>query len=227
MGRDNQPKHRQLSRKEARSSSRPSYDRILIVTEGSKTEPLYLEEIRIKYRLQSANVVVQKCQIGTAPIQVVNYAKQLFEVGDAHQGIRPRSFDQIYAVFDRDDHPSFFEALKAAQSLDKTLRNDEKQLIKFQAITSIPSFELWLLLHYEDVQSPIHRNDVVIRLKRHIPGYEKGLEKVFARTSGNLEVAKQRARALAAKSSCESGVGPLTDIHELVDLLINLASPKV
>ena len=40
MGRDNQPKARQLARKVHKESRRASYARILIVTEGSKTEPL-------------------------------------------------------------------------------------------------------------------------------------------------------------------------------------------
>ncbi|MFZ5560732.1 MAG: hypothetical protein ACOY41_04260 [Pseudomonadota bacterium] len=51
MGRDNQPRDRQLARKVRKAASRASYARILIVTEGSKTEPLYLEEIRVAYRL--------------------------------------------------------------------------------------------------------------------------------------------------------------------------------
>jgi hypothetical protein len=47
MGRDHSAKERQrlqLGRKRAR---RPTFDRILIVTEGEKTEPNYFEEIRI------------------------------------------------------------------------------------------------------------------------------------------------------------------------------------
>ena len=79
MGRDNQPKDRQLSRKATKEALRASYARILIVTEGRKTEPLYLEEIRAVHQLHSANVEVQPSQLGTAPIQVVRYAQQLFE----------------------------------------------------------------------------------------------------------------------------------------------------
>ncbi|WP_367848107.1 hypothetical protein [Rhodoferax sp. WC2427] len=44
MGRDNQAKDRQLRRKTSKEAQRASYARILVVTEGSKTEPLYLEE---------------------------------------------------------------------------------------------------------------------------------------------------------------------------------------
>jgi hypothetical protein len=155
MGRDNQPKDRQLRRQAAKAAWRAPYARILIVTEGSKTEPLYLEEIRAAHQLHSANVEVQPGQLGTAPTQVVRYARQLFEKGDLHTGIRPKSFDQIYAVFDRDDHDSYFNALELAKSLDGKLRNDERQPVSFKPIASIPSFELWLLLHYEHIQAPI------------------------------------------------------------------------
>ncbi|MHB1655041.1 MAG: hypothetical protein ACYCSZ_01565 [Burkholderiales bacterium] len=74
MGRDNQTKDRQLHRKAVNKMRRASYARILIVTEGSKTEPLYLEEIGAAHRLHSANVEVQPGQLGTAHIHVVRYA---------------------------------------------------------------------------------------------------------------------------------------------------------
>jgi len=222
MGRDNQPKDRQLRRKVAKETRRASYARILIVTEGSKTEPLYLEEIRAAYQLHSANVEVQPSQLGTAPIQVVRYAQQLFEEGDLYKGIRPRSFDQVHAVFDRDDHDSYFNALGLAQSLDGKLRNDEKQPVGFKAIASIPSFELWLLLHYEDIQAPIHRDEVMQRLKQHIPGYEKGAGGAFATTRDQLETATQRALALAAKFNAYTDPEPFTDLHELIRLLTTL-----
>ena len=50
MGRDNHPKERQARQLERKLNRRASYDRILIVCEGSKTEPNYFEEIRISVR---------------------------------------------------------------------------------------------------------------------------------------------------------------------------------
>ncbi len=224
MGRDKQPKHRQLSRKVRKESQRASYARILIVTEGSKTEPLYLGEICAAYRLHSANVSVHPSQLGTAPIQVVDYAKNLFENGDQHKGIRPRSFDQVYAVFDRDDHDSYFSALNRVQTLDGRLRNDNKELISFKAVASIPSFELWLLLHHEDIQAPIHRDEVMQRLKEYLPDYEKGVEGTFNATRERLESATQKAQALATKFNAYTDPEPYTGMNELVKLLTNLRS---
>lgn len=222
MGRDNQAKSRQLHRKAAKEARRASYARILIVTEGSKTEPLYLEEIRAAHQLHSANVEVQPGQLGTAPIQVVRYAQQLFVKGDLHKGIRPKSFDQVYAVFDRDDHVSYFNALDLAKSLDGKLLNDDRQPVSFKAIASIPSFELWLLLHYEDILSPMHRDAVMVRLKRHLPDYAKGAGNTFAMTRDRLETATQRARVLAEKSNAYTVSEPFTALHELTSLLTTL-----
>jgi RloB-like protein len=162
--------------------------------------------------------------LGTAPIQVVRYAHQLFGEGDLHKGIRPKSFDQVYAVFDRDDHDSYFNALNLAKSLDGKLRNDDRQPVSFKAFASIPSFELWLLLHYEDIQAPIHRDEVMARLKQHIPGYAKGTGGTFATTRERLETAKLRAKALAAKFDAYSAPEPFTALHELVTLLTTLRS---
>lgn len=222
MGRDNHPKERQQKQLERKLDRRASYDRILIVSEGSKTEPNYFSEIRATYRLNTANVEVQPGQHGTAPIQVVQYAKDLFEQGDRHKNIQPRAFERVYAVFDRDDHISYFNALRLAESLDRKLKSDAKQFIRFEAIASVPSFELWLLLHYEDIQAPLDRDDVMRRLKQYIPTYEKGASNVFANTRASLVIAIQRSEALALKFTADSAPEPYTGIAEVVKLLTAL-----
>ena len=58
MARDNSPKARQQRDLQRKQGRRASHDRILIITEGSKTEPLYFQEIRAHYRLNTAAVGV-------------------------------------------------------------------------------------------------------------------------------------------------------------------------
>lgn len=222
MARDGAPQERQQAQLQRKIGRRASYDRILIVSEGSKTEPSYFREIRSEYRLHTANVQVQPSELGTAPIQVVQYAQRLFERGDRDRSVQPRAFEQIYAVFDRDDHPSYAEALQLAGSLDRALKNDAKQLVRFRAIASVPSFELWLLLHYQDIQAPLHRREVMHRLKQHLRDYDKGAQHVFSRTREHLDIALARANALAAKFHAEDEPQPYTAVHELVRLLTNL-----
>lgn len=222
MARDNSPKERQKKQLERKQGRRASYDRILIVSEGSKTEPNYFREIRAAYRLHTANVEVRSSELGTAPIQVVQYAQTLFEDGDRHRNVQRRAFEKVYAVFDRDDHDSYHDALALASSLDGKLKNDAKQFIRFQAIASVPSFELWLLLHFEDIQAPLYRDEVMRRLKIHIPAYSKGLGNAFAITGTHLDVATHRAEQLAARFTAHTDPEPFTAIVELVKLLITL-----
>lgn len=222
MARDNSPKERQKQQLERKLGRRASHDRILIVSEGSKTEPNYFREIRTAHRLHTANVEVQPSEWGTSPLQVVQYAKELFEYGNRQKKIQPRAYEQVYAVFDRDDHSSYFDALNLATSLNGKLRNDARQPISFKAVASVPSFELWLLLHYEDIQAPIHRFEVMQRLKQHLPDYEKGAGRAFALTRDRLAMATQRAQALATKFSARTDPEPYTAIAELVTLLTTL-----
>lgn len=222
MARDNSPKERNKRRLARKLNQRASYDRILIVSEGSKTEPLYFKEIRAAYRLHTANVEVHPSAIGTSPIQVVEYARDLFVNGDTHKRIQKRAFEQVYAVFDRDDHQTFHDALRAAESLDGKLRNDNKQSVSFKAIASVPSFELWLLLHFEDVHAPIHRDEAMRRLKAHFPDYEKGSGGTFAFTKEHLNSAEERSARLAARFTAYDEPEPFTAVGEIVGLLTKL-----
>ena len=142
MVRDNSPKVRQRKQLERKRAKRAGYDRILIVSEGSKTEPNYFNEIRVDCRLQTANVEIHPGKLGTEPRDVVRYAQQLFEKGDQAKGIQAKAFEKIYVVFDRDEHRTYFEALDYVESLDGRLRNDIRQAVSFQVIASIPYFEL-------------------------------------------------------------------------------------
>lgn len=223
MARDNHPKRRQQARDLRRNAAkRAPFERILIVCEGEKTEPNYFREIQREYRLSTANVQVWPSAHGTEPIQVVSYAEHLFLNGDRSKAIEPRAFDRVVAVFDRDQHQSYFNALQKAASLDGRLTNDDGTNIPFHAIASVPCFELWLLLHFENVQAPIHRTEVYERLKNHLPNYDKGQGGHWAATKHELPTAVSRAQARAAATNAYDGNQPFTAVHELVQRLMQL-----
>lgn len=226
MGRDDSPPIRQRKQLERKQGQRASYDRILIVSEGSKTEPNYFREIRNCYRLHTANVQIVPGGKGTAPDQVVAYAEELFRNGSRDKGISKRAFESVYVVFDRDDHKEYFDALNKARALDGKLKNDEKQPVRFVAIASVPCFELWLLLHYEDVLAPIDRKDIEIRLQRYMPGYAKSKKDLFSVTCAALDAARKRAvhlrTSLGHTAFSNDPRQPFTDVDRLVDTLQGL-----
>lgn len=153
---------------------------------------------------------------------MVEYAKTLFVDGDPQKSIQRRAFEQVYAVFDRDDHDSYFNALGLAESIDGRLLNDNRQKVHFRAIASVPCFELWLLLHFEEILAPLHRDEVMRRLKPNLPDYEKGSDSVFAATNERLPVAFRHADRLTARNNAYSEPEPFTGVVDLVRLLTTL-----
>jgi len=226
MSRDNAPRERQIRDLERKTGRRVSHDRFLIVCEGSRTEPMYLREIRVALRLHTASIEVRPCETGTSPRQVVEYARTLFENGDPHKRIQKRAFEKIFAVFDRDQHDSYFDALRMAESLDGKLRNDSKSPVSFTATASVPNFELWLLLHFQDVLAPIERNEVIRRLRSdgRLPHYSKGQTGLYTQTQPMLGEAMLRASALCDRFTAFDAPQPYTGFGELVRLLTGLRS---
>jgi hypothetical protein len=223
MGKDNQPKHRQAARDlKRRAAVRQPYERLLIVCEGVKTEPQYLCEIQRAYRLTTAHVQVLHSQFGTEPQQVLKYALTVFKEGDRDRRLLPREFDRIIVVFDRDEHQSYHAALAQAAAQQGKLRNDDGVAVPVEAVASVPCFELWLLLHFEDVLAPLNRHEALKRLKAHLSGYTKGGSGHWHETQARLNDAVARAQRLAELTDAFDGTEPYTAMHELVSRLVHL-----
>ncbi|MCU7905251.1 MAG: RloB family protein [Candidatus Thiodiazotropha sp. (ex Epidulcina cf. delphinae)] len=82
-----------------RKSRRAPYDRVLIVCEGSKTEPHYLQELIDYLELNSANVKIDG-SCGSSPNTVVGYARQKYTQEKRNND----AFDRVFCVFDEDTH---------------------------------------------------------------------------------------------------------------------------
>jgi hypothetical protein len=89
-------------------------------------------------------------------------------------------------------------------------------------MTAKPSKSLHRMLSPTDIHAPLHRDQVMHRLKQHIAGYDKGARNSFALTCQNLAIALQRAERLAARFTARTDPEPFTAIVELVKLLTTL-----
>jgi hypothetical protein len=199
-----------------RAPIREPYDYVLIVCEGGKTEPNYLNELIAHLRLSSTNVrVTGDC--GSAPSSVVAEAIRLFR--------NDPEFDRVYCVFDRDDHADYQTACNRMRS--KRLRNKVGRNVVFEAITSIPCFEYWILLHFEYTTTPFPRfADLEPRLRRipELADYTKGASGLFELTASRLDQAlahAKRANQAAQRSGTDN---PTTGMGELIGYLQALAA---
>ena len=222
MGKDNLFHKRKARKKEQlarRGKQRDPYAKVLIACEGKKTEPLYFEDIKDYFALNSVNVKVSG-ECGSDPVSVFKHGKQLYreerEKGD--------SFDKVYCVFDQDAHASYIQAIK---DINNAWPNNT-----FIAINSVPCFEYWLLLHFQYTTKPFKAlpnnsacNQVLTQLKSHIPDYTKGKCGIFAATCEQLNSAKERATK-ALRTAQESDTdNPTTHVHELVSYLQDIKKP--
>lgn len=122
----------------------------LIATEGTKTEPNYFNALKTeleKTNRFSIEIVVQGK--GKSTTNLVNKVYRQTEFN--HQ-----EYDRVWAVFDKDDFDDFDEAIQFAKEH------------KINCAWSNESFELWLLLHFRDVDTPTNRSDLLKLLETAI-----------------------------------------------------------
>ena len=192
---------------------RESYDVVLIVCEGSKTEPEYFEGLKRAYRLSGANIKIVPGD-GNDPVSIVKHALAEYRKG---------GYDRAFCVFDRDGHANYYEALDRAASSPPGKKG------RLEAVTSVPCFEIWVLLHFVYTTAPFAVaggksacEKVIEAVREHLPEYEKTMTDVFQKLQPNVDTAVTHAERLVQHNRDTGSKNPATTVHELVKYLRNL-----
>ena len=126
--------------------------------------------------------------------------------------------DQVWAVFDRDEHPRFEE------SIDRCTAN------AIGVAYSVPCFEVWLILHYEDLNRPEDVHAVQKRFAGLCDQYDPRAGKTadFDPIVERLANAEERATVQLAKRSEEGAQygAPSTTVHKLTQAIREAAQNK-
>ena len=206
-----------LARQKAKRSP---YKTILIVCEDSKSSPNYFNEIKKYFRLNTANVIVMPSK-GSAPISVVEHSIEIAR--------KTPLIDRIVCVFDRDNHESYERAINKLKN-HKPKRNDKSKSI-YKAIVSTPCFEIWLLLHfcyttktYSSSGNKSAAEILISDLLKELPSYNKSVTHWFNDVIEKLNTAIKYAKQLQEHNNKTSSTNPATNMHELIEYLINIAS---
>jgi hypothetical protein len=176
--------------------------RILIVCEGTRTEPGYFRELchteRIPYEICA----------GEIPKTIVRRAIELKDAAKREAESRMDDnllYDHVCCVFDIDGHSGVPEARQQARDngIDLAISN--------------PCFELWILLHFRDQRAHIVPVNVQRACRKYLPDYNKKVP--FAKLHPNYSDAVRRATALDAwqqSRGCE-GSNPSTGVYKLTE----------
>lgn len=193
-----------------RGPSRSPKPRIVVVTEGTSTEPLYLKLFRQLHGVSS--VAVEVIPLGQDPRSVVERA--ILEQDESASDADAED-DSFWAVFDRDEHSRFDEAVDLAKGNH------------IPTAISNPCFELWAILHYELLDAPISRRGCQRRLAELCPSYGKSGKRFEDEEAirNSYDAAVRRARTLLVRRRNEQQPygNPSTTVYELTEHVAQFA----
>jgi hypothetical protein len=187
----------------------------LIVCEGKKTEPNYFNGF--KKRLPPHLLkTIEATGKGNNTYKVVEQAIQL-RAERARKRSTP-NFDEVWAVFDRDNF--------SADNINSAIKLAETENI--HCAFSNEAFELWYVLHFQFLNTGIHRDDYIKILhgifkdKAGIE-YKKKSKEIYEllKQHGNQAQAIKWAKELEKEHEGKSAVDskPSTTVYKLVESL--------
>lgn len=190
-------------------------ERHLIVTEGTKTEPLYFQSIR--------DIVNQKYQ---HRIQLDIFGEgantlDLFEKAKRRALQNPNGYKHVWIVFDTDDFPP--------DRINKTVElceDNSTESMQFHAVWSNQCIELWYLLHFSFLHSDLHRQEYWPKLTKALSeigagAYQKGRADMYQVLKPYMETGIANARKLNQINKEKTPVNskPGTKVYELIEIL--------
>lgn len=182
--------------------------KFILYCEGENTEPKYFAALAREWC--GALIAVETIPAVGVPRTIADRATDRQRALKRNRRKTPDSFeleDEVWAVFDRDEHANFDEAV--TKCMDNGVG----------VARSNPCFELWLILHVEDFQRSDGRHAVQEYLKKICPEYDPRREKTIncTRILCNLEHAEKLAeRQLSMREEEGNSFGaPSTTVFEL------------
>ena len=201
-------KIRQPSRKSRGNTARPV---VIIVCDGTKTEPIYFRNFEQREKPLHVKVVPSG----------KNYFDLIKKGANARRNIESKC--TVWCVSDVDSDPNTpnYEASKNEQLMNYARIAKEEG---FHIAISNPCFELWYLLHFDHHTGfmPTYKS-VEQKLTVHLPDYDKSKD-YFAVLMGRLDDAiknakklKQHHENLEVSDFMRVSANPYTDVWRLVE----------
>ena len=184
----------------------------LIVTEGTETEPQYFAAIRdIINRQYRDKIQLDIYGEGDNTLSLLDKAVNRVRNN-------PNGYKHVWIVYDTDDFPA--DHITKTGEMCARLSTDETL---YHAVWSNQCIELWFLLHFEFLQSDLHRKEYWPKLSEGLKsigqgGYSKGRPDMFWILLPFMDSAIANAERLAVqnKGKTPAASAPGTKMHELI-----------
>ena len=204
-------KTRKISKDRVGKIRQPKNTVIIAVEGTNKTEKIYFNNFDTGN--QSYSIVIARGN-DTDPLNLIySLANEIKKRGlDLDNG------DKAYCVFDVDLDPQ----------KNRIIEEAKKQAIPLgiEIITSTPSIELWFLLHYEYTTASLTNSEIMKKLKKYLPKYEKSYN-IFLDICSKTSLAVERAKKLEQFQKSNKAIigmveaNPSTEIYKIIEYFQN------
>lgn len=192
---------------------------------NGETERNYFEDIRKALSLAKAS-----CRIISSPYNRLSLAKKVKEACQ-QEGITPHATTRVFVVYDADIQPKGQQTNTGASKSQTDNAYHACLAYGYTPIVSNECVELWVLLHFRDVQTPTHRDTLIHYVGEYIAGYHKTQSPVHEHIMAKQDDALHRANTLALhhrynegdKNFVPSRACPFTNVYVLVQAMYDLA----
>ncbi len=193
----------------------------LIVAEGEKTEPNYFEglkrEINKKYP-NRISIQIEGIGQGSNTLTLLERAQQIVKASVI-------DYKHVWLVYDKDDFPkddfdnTFFKCKELSGEYDE---NQESDKITYHALWSNECIEYWFLLHFNYLDSALHRSEYIPLLTKWLDiEYKKNRDDIYDLLKPNLDMAITNAKNILNnyKEQPPSKCTPGTTVYEIFEKL--------
>lgn len=204
-----------LSKERAVEVERQKIGKIIVFCEGM-TEKNYLDyfaEIINKSKYTDVRIETETANGNSKT--VINFADRFLS---DESNSRKYVYYNKYVVFDCDDPPNIQNVIDEVVSSDNG----------YSLLVSNFVFEIWLLMHFEDVDIQMSKQKIYDKLSSHLEKEYKKADSGIIReiiNNGNIEAAIRNARELEKKYELEgktilsniATMNPYTNVYSLIE----------
>ena len=137
------------------------FGRHLVYAEGTKTEPLYVEDLKVlvseelKVKKEDIEIIPVKTNKSQHTVDLVEYAIKDVEQRKKKQEV----ITNVWVFYDKDDYKDFNDAYRMIREQD-----EHDGDIDWKACWSNECFEVWVYHYFENLETPIDRNQYIKKI---------------------------------------------------------------
>ena len=207
-----------------------SFGRHLVYAEGTKTEPLYVEDLKV---FVSEQLNVAKDDIEIIPVKTSKSQHTVdlvrYAIKDVEERRRKQEFiTNVWVFYDKDDYKDFDEAFRLIKEQDKLYAD-----IEWRACWSNECFEVWVYHYFENLETPIQRDDYIKKINYFLKrngckkGYSKNMKNLhhfLTENGGDIRKAVQFMKGKDVKS--DSKPNPSSGIYQFAEFILTYIDNK-